>query len=177
MDENKSFFDNTADQYAEGTGIMAREKANRLEMALTYLPQPTNKRFLDVGVGNGELLDRVSEDTQREVVGVDISRKMLEQSLNKKTELCQADANELPFVDNSFGSVSCLGVLGYVGDPEQVIHEITRVTSPYGWMAISFGRSTSPARALRHFIYDSVGDVYRRIRGKKRSHHYHRSGD
>ena len=91
-------------------------------------------RVLELGVGTG--LNLSLYRGVEEVVGVDISEKMLEKAKRKKVKvrakLIRADAGKLPFPDESFDTVVSTFFLCVVPDKEQVIEEIRRVLKPGG---------------------------------------------
>jgi ubiquinone/menaquinone biosynthesis C-methylase UbiE len=71
-----------------------------------------------------------------EVVGIDISEKILEKARKKrskaKVSLIRADAKELPFSDNSFDTAVSTFFLCVVLERERVVEEIRRVLRPGG---------------------------------------------
>lgn len=92
-------------------------------------------RILEVGVGTGKNFpyhpDRV------EVVGIDISQRMLSQARRKAKEmdyaidLQQMDAQQLKFPDNSFDAAVATFVFCSVPDPKQGLQELERVVKPH----------------------------------------------
>ena len=91
-------------------------------------------RVLELGVGTG--LNLPLYRGVEEVVGVDISEKMLEKAKRKKVKvrakLIRADARNIPFPDESFDTVVSTFFLCVVPDKEQVIEEIGRVLKSGG---------------------------------------------
>jgi len=91
-------------------------------------------RVLELGVGTG--LNLPLYRGVEEVVGVDISEKMLEKAKRKKVKvrakLIRADARKIPFPDESFDTAVSTFFLCVVPDKEQVIEEIERVLKSDG---------------------------------------------
>ncbi len=93
------------------------------------------ERILEVGIGTGKNLPYYRE---WRVVGVDISRKMIEKAhgragkLKKHADFVQADAEMLPFRDESFDGVISTYVFCSVENPENGLKEILRVLKPGG---------------------------------------------
>ncbi|WP_297510270.1 methyltransferase domain-containing protein [Thermococcus sp.] len=91
-------------------------------------------RVIELGVGTGLNLPLYPEDT--EVIGVDISEKMLEKARRKKSrakvELIIADARSIPFPDKSFDTAVSTFFLCVVPEKERVLSEIRRVLRPDG---------------------------------------------
>jgi phosphatidylethanolamine/phosphatidyl-N-methylethanolamine N-methyltransferase len=96
------------------------------------------ERILEVGVGTGLSLPLYPEDVN--VVGIDISRHMLDQArirrarcgLENATELMVMDAENMGFRDDSFDKVVAMYVASVVPDPERLVDEMRRVCKPGG---------------------------------------------
>jgi len=84
---------------------------------------------LDVGCGTGVLMKALAP--YGEVRGADASAGMIRTLTEAgRGEAVEADADNLPFADNSFDVVFCVAVLHHVADPERVrktIREMIRV--------------------------------------------------
>ncbi|AMQ19352.1 class I SAM-dependent methyltransferase [Thermococcus peptonophilus] len=91
-------------------------------------------KVIELGVGTGLNLPLYPEGV--EIVGIDISEKMLEKARKKsskaKVSLRKADARELPFSDGSFDTAVSTFFLCVVPEKEKVIKEIYRVLKPSG---------------------------------------------
>lgn len=96
-----------------------------------------NLRVLDVGCGNGYVLSRYSAagavttgvDITR--AGVDLSRKRFHLT-GLKGDFLVADAESLPFPDDTFDRVTSMGVLHHTLDTEKAVQQIYRVLKPGG---------------------------------------------
>ncbi len=87
--------------------------------------------LLDVGAGTGRFLEILLEG--REVIGIDISRRMMESAKDKGCELSiVGDAEKMPLLDNSVDLVTVIEVIQYMPNPEFVINEIWRVLKEDG---------------------------------------------
>ena len=112
------------------------------------------QRILDVGAGNGFVMSRYAcvgasvlgvELTAR---GVDLCRRRFEvEGVN--AFVTQADAEHLPFTDESFDHVTSMGVLHHVPDPERAIDEIHRVLRPGGRLTLMLYHRNSAMYRLR----------------------------
>jgi ubiquinone/menaquinone biosynthesis C-methylase UbiE len=120
-------------------------------------------RILDVGAGTG----RYSEPLQTkglEVIGIDISRRMLGKAREKGTKiLAVADARALPFRDSCFDSALSVHLLHLTREWEAVLNEVLRVTKDY---FISIGWENSEGKI-------SPGIVYKELLEKHEYHHDH----
>lgn len=105
-----------------------------------------NKIVLDIGCGTGLLAQRAFEKGAAKVVCVDFSQHMLDQCRKKfktlgyppeKILFKQADADNLPFENNTFDLVVSGMVFGLVVDQEKMLAEMYRVTRSGGRIALS----------------------------------------
>ncbi|RME54190.1 class I SAM-dependent methyltransferase [Candidatus Woesearchaeota archaeon] len=92
-------------------------------------------KVLEVGVGTGKNLQYYNDDVN--VVGIDISQKMLNKAIDrsknlKNVSLLKMDAQDLKFKDNTFDIVFCTFVLCSVPDPVKTLKEMKRVCKPGG---------------------------------------------
>jgi demethylmenaquinone methyltransferase/2-methoxy-6-polyprenyl-1,4-benzoquinol methylase len=101
-------------------------------------------KVLDVATGTGDLAIAISSLKPQKIVGIDISEKMLEIGRQKLTEkglnqiitLQRADAEKIPFSDNSFDAITvAFGVRNYE-NLEMGLTEMHRVLRPGGVMLI-----------------------------------------
>jgi ubiquinone/menaquinone biosynthesis C-methylase UbiE len=112
-------------------------------------------RVLDVACGTGATAVYLAEKYGCQVVGVDISKGMVAQAtarvkkkgLEHKVTIREADAQSLPFADNSFDVTLSQAMLVLVDDQKKVIREFLRVTRPGGrlaWTELSWMKPPSP---------------------------------
>lgn len=101
------------------------------------------KKVLDVGSGNGYVLSKYAAEGA-EVYGVDITSAGIElcrkrfEYLGLHGDFRIADAQELPFEDNTFDCVCSMGVLHHVPDTQKAVNEIQRVLKPGGRLIVMF---------------------------------------
>jgi SAM-dependent methyltransferase len=95
--------------------------------------------IVDVGCGAGLMLRRLSRDfRQHAVIGVDLSRPMLEEAMAQVREhaeaadFVRAQVPPLPFVDAAVGAVVTVGFLHFIGDLRALFEEVARVLKPGG---------------------------------------------
>ena len=86
------------------------------------------KLILDVAVGTGRFAKPL-EEASIDVIGVDISRKMLKKAYGKKfSNLVLCDACDLPFEKSTFDASISVSTLHLIKDWKLALREITRVT-------------------------------------------------
>jgi SAM-dependent methyltransferase len=94
--------------------------------ALDGLQLSDRSRILDVGCGTGELTRVLAEESDAEIIGVDVERALLETI--REAASVQGDARQLPFVNDAFDLVVCQALLVNIPDPIPVIQEFVRVS-------------------------------------------------
>jgi SAM-dependent methyltransferase len=118
-------FDRVATVYDETRGLAPRAVARVLAVLVDELG---GKRALEVGVGTGRYAVPLQKSGIR-VVGVDISRRMVEFGLAKGLrDVVFADGTRLPFAARSFDVATTNHVLHLIENWREVLAEIARVT-------------------------------------------------
>jgi ubiquinone/menaquinone biosynthesis C-methylase UbiE len=97
---------------------------------------------LDVACGLGYLLD-MAEARGATAFGLDISRVALEKSKTEASQrrVVEGNGERLPWLDETFDYVTCLGSLEHFIHPDQGASEIARVLKPTGQAAIMLPNS------------------------------------
>jgi ubiquinone/menaquinone biosynthesis C-methylase UbiE len=105
-----------------------RRAATEAELKAVSSELSECRTILDVGVGTGRFAKPLS-DRGFEIVGIDISRKMMSKARQKGVQnLIIADAHNMPFKDQSFDASIIVHVLHLVFDWLSVVREMGRVT-------------------------------------------------
>jgi SAM-dependent methyltransferase len=102
------------------------------EKFLDWLDAPKNLKWLDAGCGNGAFTEvLIARGAPAAVTGVDPSEGQLafarERPGAKRAEFRRADAQALPFPDNSFDAATMALVLVFIPDPLKAARELARV--------------------------------------------------
>lgn len=101
------------------------------------------KKVLDVGAGNGYVLSKYAQEGA-EVYGIDLTETGIDlcrrrfQLLGLRGNLGIANAEELPFADDTFDCVCSMGVLHHTPDTRRAVDEIFRVLKPGGQLIAMF---------------------------------------
>jgi ubiquinone/menaquinone biosynthesis C-methylase UbiE len=103
---------------------------------------PAGSRLLDVACGSGQLALWAARDGL-DVTGVDIAPNLVRRAKARakaeglKARFIEGDAEALPFEDASFDVVTSLIGAMFAPRPELVAHELLRVCSPGGTIAMA----------------------------------------
>ncbi len=110
-------------------------KYNSLMLKYLGLKEKSDKKLLDVGCGGGFFLKQAEKFT--ETFGVDFSSVALNNAKKiSKAELTLCSASSLPFKNNFFDFVVCLGSLEHFIDMENALSEMKRVLKKDGKILI-----------------------------------------
>ncbi len=109
----------------------AEEQAAKIRIALEMSKLGEKSMFLDFGCGTGLLFEYVAEEAKM-VVGLDISRKMLEKAKQRSKKfanvhLILADADFAPFKDKAFSHIFAVTLLQNMPKPEKTLAEVKRI--------------------------------------------------
>ena len=136
MNEAPNLFDDGA-AYERLMGRWSRVAGEKF---LDWLDAAKNLNWIDVGCGNGAFTQLlVKRCAPASVIGVDPSEGQLAFARTrpeaKAAEFRVADAQSLPFPDNSFDAAAMALVIVFVPDPVKAVTEMARVVRPGGLVA------------------------------------------
>jgi arsenite methyltransferase len=125
------------------TKHMGGLKATRRLAEMCEIGPETN--VLEVGCGIGATSCSLAKDYGCELMAVDISEKMVsrteqrvkQQKLGELVKTRTADAQQLPFEDNTFDAVISESVLAFVPDKPRALAEYARVAKPDGFVGLN----------------------------------------
>lgn len=113
-----------------------------IQDGLNQILKPHHQSILDLACGTGMYTRSLSREAFH-VWAVDLSIKMLKQAKLKLEEenlenvtLARADALKLPFSDDQFHGVSCIGAMQLFSDIGATLAEIRRVIKDCGTLAV-----------------------------------------
>lgn len=125
----------------------------------------TRMDILDLGCGTGLMVDVLRDNRGRNVVGVDISPKMVEVARHKGLYTALFAEDLIDFMRHgaahSYDLVVAADVFVYIGDLQPIFSEATRLLRPSGWFA--FTVEAAPA-GVDDFVLDHTGR-YRHLDG------------
>ncbi|MFJ5230696.1 class I SAM-dependent methyltransferase [Kitasatospora sp. NPDC088391] len=158
---DKSILANSA--YADGRHLAARQSIYRWQQPQYDLPgivleelAGTSGIVLDIGCGNGKFVSRLHKDRpDLQGVGMDISAGIL---ADVEKPVLVADAQALPFADDSADAVLALHMLYHVSDIAATIKELARVLRP-GGVLIASTNSDTDKQELDRLWARAAGDI------------------
>ena len=141
MPQENDYFDIQADMGITkhmGGRIATKELAG-------YAHIKENDLILEIGCGMGRTACFLAQEYGCKIISIDISPKMVERStkrakrlgLEDQVEFRVANAQELPFDDNTFDSVIDESVSAFFPDQLKAFKEFKRVLKPKGYLAIN----------------------------------------
>lgn len=133
----------------------SEEQTLKYRAALQQLRITGDSRVLDVGCGTGLLFNHVAG--AETIVGVDVSGKLLLQAKERarslrNVHLVQADADHLPFRDDSFSAVFAFTVLQNMPAPLETLKEIKRVAVFTALIAVSGLKKAFALHAFKELL-------------------------
>ncbi|WP_307792700.1 class I SAM-dependent methyltransferase [Streptomyces sp. HB132] len=113
-------------------------------------------RVLDLGCGDGLLLELLARRAGRELAGVDLSAHSLALARRRpalsEAKLEEGRVQELSFADGSFDACVSHMALMLMGEIERVVSEVARVLSPGGVLACVVGGGAVGGEAYERFL-------------------------
>jgi demethylmenaquinone methyltransferase/2-methoxy-6-polyprenyl-1,4-benzoquinol methylase len=125
------------------------------------VPAP-GQRILDVASGTAGVALQLARRTGAAVVGVDLTEQMLAEGHRRvaaagragQVALVAGRAEQLPFPDQSFDSLTFTYLLRYVQDPQATLAELARVVKPGARVAsLEFMLPPRPVFRLGWWLY------------------------
>lgn len=128
-----------------------------------FLPPYKNLKILDLATGTGDqaLALIQSQASIQSITGIDLAKEMLEIAKRKipsKMQFLVADAEKLPFRDETFDATTFSFGIRNVSSPLKALQEIYRVLKPKGrCLILEFSMPPQPIRSfflfyLRHVL-------------------------
>ncbi len=133
---------NTYDKYGSTNPVVKRLMAG-FESALDELfERAAPQSLLDVGCGEGVLIQEWAQRLEGRVVGIDLEDDTIQAEWAKRQapnlEYRIMKAENLPFADDEFDVATAIEVLEHVPDPEHTVEEMARVAK--GHLIVSVPR-------------------------------------
>ena len=108
--------------------------------------------YLDVGAGNGELIDRVMREFQVKVRACDYRDDLMTIG-DLKVDVVDLNTSALPYPDASFNLVTCTEVIEHLEHYRSVLREIGRVLRPGGIFVVTTPNVLNLRSRLRYLLF------------------------
>lgn len=134
---------------------MIKRKQLLIETLKEYTSAGKSYKILECGCGPGGIIKEIALH-ECELTGVDISFDLLtkaKKNIGNGIAWIQSDVEMLPFPDETFDIVYCVGVLSYLEKDEEAIKEITRVVVSGGMVIFSLPNWFMINKFLDPFYY------------------------
>jgi arsenite methyltransferase len=152
---------------------LARRFIAAWQLPIDWLDVPQGGVALDVGAGPGSITATLGHAAGPDglALGVDVSEPMLARAVRAaaapQVGFLRADAQRLPFRDQSFDVAVSIAVFQLIPDPAAALSEIARVLKPGGRLAVMIPTLRPPVNVWRAlptggahvFGEDEVGDL------------------
>ena len=139
----RELFDGLPKRYDVLEDVLSFRQNNRWRAAMVdavTAMDPAPERILDVASGTAGVALMLSERTDAEITGVDLTEQMLRIGQDRVSRrkrrhrifLAAGRAEQLPFPDDIFDALTFTYLLRYVADPAATLAELARVVRPGG---------------------------------------------
>ncbi|MBN2682975.1 MAG: bifunctional demethylmenaquinone methyltransferase/2-methoxy-6-polyprenyl-1,4-benzoquinol methylase UbiE [Bacteroidales bacterium] len=156
---------------------------NWRKILVKVLKNHNPNKILDVATGTADLAIKAAKKTSAEILGIDISKEMLEigkkkvekLGLQNRISLLEADAENLPFQNDSFDAVMVSFGVRNFENLDKGLEEIYRVLKPGGiFLVLEFSQPDEfPEKQLYGFYSRFILPFFGRIfSGDKRAYSY-----
>ncbi len=156
--DNENFFQEYAKMPRSAEGLSAAGEWHQLKL---LFPPLAGKDVLDLGCGYGWHCRYSAENGAGQVLGVDLSRKMIEEARRRNPDrrieyrVCGIEAYEYP--KNSWDCVISNLALHYIEDIEQVFRKVHRTLRPGGTFLFNIEHPVFTAGVGQDWIYTEEG--------------------
>ena len=171
----QSHYDEIADVYDQRYDHRDRGRQYYDHIAQAVMNQiGTGGELLDIGCGTGLFIRRFLKHGGN-VTGIDISSGMIKRAthLFPQVDFLVGNAESLPFVDDSFDSISSLLAFSYLIKPENSLSDCLRILKPGGTLAVcTLGKNVFTSSLPAIFTIGEKMRIHRVGVGKFTEHYY-----
>jgi SAM-dependent methyltransferase len=157
--DHPSFFEAYGNMMRSRKGL---EGAGEWQALKRLLPDFKGKRVLDLGCGYGWHCRYAAENGAASVIGIDLSKKMLEkaQSLttDQRIQYQNTAIEDFEYIPESFDVVLSSLAIHYISDFEELCRKVYAALSIQGKFVFSVEHPIFTAYGSQDWIYDSKGN-------------------
>ncbi len=146
---------------------------------LKMVSEKNPKTILDIATGTGDLAILMANTSAEKIIGLDISKGMLDigiqkianKNLSSKIEMLLADSENMPFDDNTFDAVTVAFGIRNFETLEKGLTEILRVLKPNGIFVIleTSNPTKSPYKQGYYFYTKNILPIIGKLFSKDNS--------
>jgi len=124
------------------------------QKALEICDVPDSGKVLDVGCGNGSLINAIRQKNKMEAYGIDISPKMIEECRRQYIGITfeVSTGEKIEFADETFDAVTICCVLHHLNDPQKFFEEAYRVLKCGGILIVGEPWNPYPIKQILDYI-------------------------
>lgn len=158
--DNEKFFEKYSQMNRSVNGLAGAGEWSTLKK---LLPDFTDKKVLDLGCGYGWHDRYAVENGASQVIGVDLSEKMLtvakEKTSSKKIEYIQDDISKIDFEEDQFDIVLSSLALHYVESFDDLVKKISKYLKSNGKFIFSVEHPIFTSQGSEEWDYDKDGKI------------------
>lgn len=126
-------YEESAFTYQGEVEALKKTYGNYLEILRKVLPSNSKKKLLEIGCGNGFMLDWALEHGWEDVAGVEPSADSIEKALPRvRNKIVPRMFEPGLFKENTFDAVALFQVFDHLPNPNETLEEILQVLKPGG---------------------------------------------
>jgi len=130
------------DLYLRIFGYPYPPRRNEAAIVFKFLNPKKNEKILDIGCGDGvwynQLRKRGIQVTGLDTSSYDLNKlKERAKSFDIESKIIEADAQNMPFEQNTFDKTYSISTFEHIKDDKKVFREVARVLKPQGLLVIS----------------------------------------
>lgn len=158
--DNEVFFKKYSEMDRSKKGLDGAGEWQTLEK---MLPDFLNKRVLDLGCGYGWHCRYASEHGAAEVIGIDISQKMIDEANSKNSgsniKYIKCSIEDIDFPKESFDCVISSLAFHYVKDFDEVVKKVCSYLKGSGHFVFSAEHPIFTAYGTQDWVYAKSGEI------------------
>lgn len=156
-DDVAEYYDDWANDYDDTLARWQYEAPERAAALLRTALDP-DSIILDAGCGTGLTGKALASAGFTTVDGLDVSRRSLEQAATlgvyRSLDYVDMQKTPLPFEEDSYDGLMCVGVLTYLPDSASILSEFCRIVRPGGTMVLTQRNDILKERAFPSVLKD-----------------------
>jgi len=166
----RSYFDLYSELSNTDMESYEQDRWRRYLPFLSFMNMNRGDRVLEVGCGQGELLELIQQEKKAIVVGFDLSPNYLKMVKARGIDVVLGVAEALPFASDAFNVTVLDCIIEHVLDVGTVMGEVARVTEKSVYIEVPYREKIAPyvhGRGMPHirsFAKEDVSQIFGRVK-------------